>query len=321
MRIPSPALNKSSRINTNLDQGRGLKEVQLLYDVTEAPAMTVRPESYRLSSSSLLIRRSLTGIPASLAIAGILFGSLTCTGEQSRTPPAADAPAVTQAAAQTGKTTLTIPAGTQIFLALVRSFPAKSSKPGDGIYLETIFPVLVNGKLMIPAGTFLQGSFQSFTHPKKPKGSTAVQLQSAQMIFANGYTLSLAGTTQPDSGAASALVLMIRANDDVVVAGTTVDLTLTQPVSLEANSVADATAKQTPLRAMFLPPNPPATCYTPGSPGTPDTVIPGSPGTPDTVIPGGPDMPDITIPGTPATPDRVIPGTPATPSTSYPCPR
>lgn len=51
-------------------------------------------------------------------------------------------------------------------------------------------------------------------------------------------------------------------------------------------------------------------CYTPGTPGTPDITIPGTPGTP----------PVGDMPGTPDTPPTVIPGTPGTPGYWHPCP-
>ena len=46
------------------------------------------------------------------------------------------------------------------------------------------------------------------------------------------------------------------------------------------------------------------TCYTPGAPGTPPTVIPGTP----------------SIGDSPGTPNVMIAGTPAIPGTPYPCP-
>ncbi len=100
--------------------------------------------------------------------------------------------------------------------------------------------------------------------------------------------------------------------------GTPVALVLGEPL------IVDARRAMAPGATAFVPvrrpaPRPESQCYSPGIPGTPDTVIPGTPGTPDIVIPGAPGAPDVVIPGTPGTPPTVIPGTPGTPGTWYPC--
>jgi len=64
-------------------------------------------------------------------------------------------------------------------------------------------------------------------------------------------------------------------------------------------ATAPPPAQQPPI---VQPHKKPQLCYTPGTPGTPDTVIPGTPGTPPVGdIPGTPGTPDIRVPGTPAT--------------------
>ncbi len=101
--------------------------------------------------------------------------------------------------------------------------------------------------------------------------------------------------------------------------GTTFNVTLTAPLTLDTQEVTKAEPLATdpgPFKPGTLcrdTPFIPGTPWSPGSPGTSDTVIPGSPGTPDIDIPGVDGGPDTIIPGMPATPDTVIPGTPATP--------
>ncbi len=99
-------------------------------------------------------------------------------------------------------------------------------------------------------------------------------------------------------------------------AGTPVEMILAGPLALDTDRV-NAAVQQYSVKSANTPPDIPKpqkrthTCWTTGSPGTPDTVIPG---TSDTVIPGDP---PTVIPGMPPT---VIPGTPATDSLPYPCP-
>src|SRR5260370_17089526 len=52
--------------------------------------------------------------------------------------------------------TVTVPAGTKIPLRLENSISTKSARPGDGVYMRTIFPVAVDNTLVIPVGTYVQ---------------------------------------------------------------------------------------------------------------------------------------------------------------------
>ncbi|MGH9740405.1 MAG: hypothetical protein ACRD4X_17730 [Candidatus Acidiferrales bacterium] len=235
------------------------------------------------------------------------------------------------------------PAGTMVPLALVRPVLAKSAAVGEAVYAETAFPVVVGGRLAIPAGTYVRGEIDSITRPGVFSPHAQFEIHFTQLIFANGYTFefssmqSVAGASQPTSAVASpasandvipavALVYVdvTRGNDVLLDNGTQFEMVLQEPVQLISASVASAARAAKPLDPRQF--RTASVCRpTPGSPGTPDTVIPGTPdtvipGTPDTVIPG---TPDTVIPGTPdtvipGTPDTVMPGSPATPD--IPCP-
>jgi hypothetical protein len=98
--------------------------------------------------------------------------------------------------------------------------------------------------------------------------------------------------------------------------GSPMAMSLQQPLTLKEGEVEAAVrqAEQHPTPEqpiaqrprVYVPPpdNDPGTCYTPGTPGTPDTVIPGTPATPDS----------------PGTPPTMIPGIPPTPPIPHPCP-
>ena len=128
-------------------------------------------------------------------------------------------------------------------------------------------------------------------------------------------------------GAIAGTVLLLHHRSDIYVeTGTPLEIVLSAPLLMDADQVNSAlqqysTRAATSLPQIVEPPKRPKTCYDPGTPGTPDTVIRGTPPTPPTVIPGVNGMPDTVIPGSPGTPDTVIPGTPATPPSSYPCPK
>ena len=117
------------------------------------------------------------------------------------------------------------------------------------------------------------------------------------------------------AGSAVSIVLLASAHHFYVDAGSAMQLVLPRPVSLDAAQVAAAARMPQslvqPIVVKKIVPVPfpsgstnTGTCYTPGSSGTPDTVIPGTP----------------PIGNSPGTPPTVIPGIPATPPTPYPCP-
>src|SRR5205085_1595132 len=55
--------------------------------------------------------------------------------------------------------------GTKVPLSLINSVSTKHSIEGDRVYLETVFPVLVNGRIVVPVGSYVAGTV---TQVKKP---------------------------------------------------------------------------------------------------------------------------------------------------------
>jgi hypothetical protein len=224
---------------------------------------------------------------------------------------------------------------------------AKTAKAGDGVYAQAVFPVAVNNQMAIPPGTYVQGQIDALTRPGWLSPHAQFQIHFTKIIFANGYTVELAGPQNVASGrppaqpASATSGMLLAPADDVIAAvatayvqvssssdvlldnGSQIEMVLQVPLLLNAANVAAAVRLSNPALLAHL--KSATLCRPiPGTPGTPGTVIPGTPGTPGTpptVIPGGPGMPDTVIPGTPGTPgtpDTIIPGTPGTPY--VPCP-
>ena len=51
-----------------------------------------------------------------------------------------------------------VPAGTKIPFALVNSLSTKHSGEGDRVYLRTTFPVVIDGRIIIPRGSYVAGT-------------------------------------------------------------------------------------------------------------------------------------------------------------------
>lgn len=224
-----------------------------------------------------------------------------------------------------------LPAGTKLELAVTSPIWARTAKPGDVLYTQVDFPVIIGKAVGIPAGTYVQGTIQSLTRPSRFKGRAEIQVLLTTVIFANGYVIQLPtlpgsvptpqnlpapNSPNPPLPTLMKLTIDVSASSDLLLDnGAQFDAILAAPLSLDPSQLKQAIAISRPVdlaqlkSASMCRPTP----GTPGTPGTPDTVIPGTPGTPDTTVPGGPGMPDIVIPGTPPTPATVIPGSPGTP--------
>src|SRR5689334_13273078 len=63
-----------------------------------------------------------------------------------------------------------IPAGTEIPLKLAQAITTKNAKVGDPVYAETAFPFTINDRVVIPAGTYVQGRISDVRRPGRVKG-------------------------------------------------------------------------------------------------------------------------------------------------------
>ena len=58
-----------------------------------------------------------------------------------------------QQPAATVPVSYTVDANTKVPLSLINSVSTKHSAEGDRVYLETVFPILVNGRIVVPVGS------------------------------------------------------------------------------------------------------------------------------------------------------------------------
>ena len=87
-----------------------------------------------------------------------------------------------------GKKTFTVETGTHIPLALINSVSTKNSAPGDRVYLETVFPILIDGRIVIPPGSYVEGTITQVQRPGKVKGRGEFHLRFDSLTLPNGTT-------------------------------------------------------------------------------------------------------------------------------------
>jgi hypothetical protein len=84
---------------------------------------------------------------------------------------------------------LVVPAGTRMPLVLHNAVTTRNAHPGDPVYLETLFPIVIKDRILIPAGTYVQGEIQEARRPGKVKGQGEIRMRLNSMILPNGYTV------------------------------------------------------------------------------------------------------------------------------------
>jgi|SRR5437762_634984 len=96
---------------------------------------------------------------------------------------------------------LTIPAGTKVPLALKQSISTKNAREGDSVYAVTTFPVVFNDRIVIPAGTYVQGKISRVKRGGRIKGRAEVLMHFSTLIYPSGYTVVLPGAVENVPGA------------------------------------------------------------------------------------------------------------------------
>ena len=83
-----------------------------------------------------------------------------------------------------------VPVGTRLPLVLHNGISTRNAHPGDPLYFETLYPVLVGERIVIPAGSYVSGEITETKRPGRVKGRGEIMLRLTQMILPNGYVVS-----------------------------------------------------------------------------------------------------------------------------------
>lgn len=127
-----------------------------------------------------------------LLISSLALTAATCFGQADNAAPAAK-----------DSDTLTIPAGAQIPLALKQAISTKTAREGDPVYATTTFPFVINDRVLVPAGTYVQGRISSVKRAGRVHGRAEVLMHFTSLIYPNGYTILLPGSVQNVPGQGS----------------------------------------------------------------------------------------------------------------------
>jgi type IV secretion system protein VirB10 len=82
----------------------------------------------------------------------------------------------------------TVQAGTRIPLGLINSVSTKHSAAGDRIYLETVFPIVIDSHIVIPPGSYVTGTVTEVKRPGRVKGRGELYVRFDSITLPNGVT-------------------------------------------------------------------------------------------------------------------------------------
>jgi type IV secretion system protein VirB10 len=74
---------------------------------------------------------------------------------------------------------------------LHNAISTRSARPGDPVYFETLFPVMIDGHVAIPAGSYVSGEVTESKRPGRVKGRGELMIRLKTLILPNAYMVDL----------------------------------------------------------------------------------------------------------------------------------
>ena len=119
----------------------------------------------------------------------------TTTPQPSAAPSDAAAPVPASApAAKPGGARIEVPSGTRLPLVLHNGISTHSAKIGDPVYFETLFPIMIDGRVAIPAGSYVSGEVTESKRAGRVKGRAELLIKLNTLILPNAYVVNLNAT-------------------------------------------------------------------------------------------------------------------------------
>jgi hypothetical protein len=125
-----------------------------------------------------------------LRVAAIAFTAFLALSAQEQAPPPAN-PSPDKPEAKDGwkkSDDFIVPAGTRVPLSMINSISTKTASEGERIYLETVFPILANGHIVIPPGSYVAGTVTDVKRPGRMHGRGELYIRFDSLTLPNGVT-------------------------------------------------------------------------------------------------------------------------------------
>jgi type IV secretory pathway VirB10-like protein len=96
---------------------------------------------------------------------------------------------------------LVIPAGSKVPLSLAQAISTKNAREGDAVYAQTVFPFVLNDRILIPSGTYIQGKISHTEAAGRSKKRAEILIHFTTLIYPSGYTIMLPASVENTPGA------------------------------------------------------------------------------------------------------------------------
>jgi type IV secretion system protein VirB10 len=118
----------------------------------------------------------------------VCFAAVLGLAQQAPPNPSGAAAEAPGGEAQPSGGEFTLPPGTKVPLSLINTISTKHSVIGDRVYLETAFPVLSGGRIVVPVGSYVAGTVTQIKKPGRVKGRGELYVRFDSITLPNGVT-------------------------------------------------------------------------------------------------------------------------------------
>jgi type IV secretion system protein VirB10 len=151
-----------------------------------------------------------------LTLVGLMFAPPSAASQNatppSPTPAAGPAPVSAPTAAQASAAApakghvdatasrWSVPIDTTIPLELKNTLSSRTAYVGQAIYCETIYPITVGNRIVIPVGTYVKGAVTQVVRPGRVKGRAQIGLRFESITLPDGTTRQMRATLSSFAG-------------------------------------------------------------------------------------------------------------------------
>lgn len=133
------------------------------------------------------------------AFLATLIGMLmTASGRVAQAQNLASTPRA--ASRSTANRSIVVPTRTTIPLELRASLSSRTARVGQRIYCDTVYPIVVNNRVIIPAGSYVKGTITQVVRPGRVKGKAQMGLRFDSITLPSGITHGISATLSGFAG-------------------------------------------------------------------------------------------------------------------------
>ena len=108
--------------------------------------------------------------------------------------------ATAAAAAQSSDTRMVVPVNTTIPVSLRNTISSRTAYVGQAIYCQTVYPIAVNDRIVIPVGSYVKGAVAQVVRAGRVKGTAKIGLRFESITLRSGVTRPLRATLSSYGG-------------------------------------------------------------------------------------------------------------------------